>query len=293
MNNESSRGDQVAAAAQDGAESARQHGEEAGEAVQDNKAYRFLVTFGLICYGLIHLLLAGICAQVATGGGGDASSQGALKQIASKPFGTVVILAMAVGLLALVLWQLIEATIGNRQFDGKKKAFKRVSSAGRAIAYGALGFSAFRLATSGSGGDSNAGAQGITGKLMSAPMGQLVVGLVGAVIVTVGISQIVKGTRRKFIEEDLDGSIPRWAQKLGTVGWSAKGVSLALVGALFVWAAVSFDPNKSGGLDDGLKALAGLPFGMVLLIVMALGFACFAVFCFVWSRNARHEKTPS
>lgn len=300
MNDQTSAGRKVSNAASDTAASARQHGEQAkqqgeqaGETVQQSKGYRALVTFGLICYGLIHLLLAGICVRVATGGGGDASSQGAMKEIASKPFGVVVIAAMAVGLIALVLWQLLEAAIGNQQFSGRQRVIKRISSVCRAIAYGALAASAIKLVTGGSGGSSNSGAQGATGKLMSAPMGQLLVGVVGVVIIAVGISQIVKGVRRKFIEEDLDGSIAGWAQKLGTVGWIAKGVSLALVGGLFGWAAISFDPNKSGGLDDGLKTLSGMPFGMVLLIAMAAGFACFAVYCFVWSRNARHEKASS
>lgn len=299
MNDQTSAGGKASDAARDTAASARkhgeqakQHGERAGETVQQSKGYRALVTFGLICYGLIHLLLAGICLRVATGGGGDASSQGAMKEIASKPFGVVVIAAMAVGLIALVLWQLLEAAIGNQQFSGRQRVLKRISSVCRAVAYGALAASAIKLVAGGSG-NSNSGAQGATGTLMSAPLGQLLVGAVGVVIIAVGISQIVKGVRRKFIEEDLDGSIAGWAQKLGTVGWIAKGISLALVGGLFGWAAISFDPNKSGGLDDGLKTLSGMPFGMVLLIAMAVGFACFAVYCFVWSRNARHEKASS
>lgn len=300
MNDDIPAGRKASNAARDTAASARQHGEkarqqgeEAGEAVQQSKAYRALVTFGLICYGLIHLLLGFICVRVATGGGGDASNQGALKEIASKPFGTVVLAAVGVGLAALVVWQLLEAAMGNQQFEGKKRTLKRFSSAARALTYGALAASTFKFVAGGAGGDSNAGAQSATGQLMAAPGGQLLVGAVGIAIIAVGVSQIVKGVRRKFIEEDLDGNIAGWAQKLGTAGWVAKGISLALVGGLFGWAAISFDPNKSGGLDDGLKTLSSMPFGMVLLIAMAVGFACFAVYCFVWSRNARHEKASS
>lgn len=300
MTNDSSAGRRASDAARSTAESARrqgerakEQGEDAGAAVQQSKAYQGLVTFGLVCYGLIHLLLGFICVRVATGGGGDASNQGALKEIASKPFGTVLLAAVGVGLAALVVWQLLEALMGNQQFTGKQRVVKRFSSAARAITYGALAVSTFRFVAGGSGGDSNAGAQSATGQLMAAPGGQLLVGIVGAVIIAVGISQVVKGIRRKFIEEDLDSHIAGWAQKLGTVGWAAKGMSLVLVGALFGWAAISFDPNKSGGLDDGLKTLSSMPFGVVLLIAMAVGFACFAVFCFVWSRHARHDKASA
>ena len=35
-------------------------------------------------------------------------------------------------------------------------------------------------------------------------------------------------------------------------------------------AAVQFDPSKANGLDPALKSLAGQPFGMVLLAVVAI-----------------------
>ena len=74
---------------------------------------------------------------------------------------------------------------------------------------------------------------------------------------------------------------------LGTVGWIAKGIALGLIGLLFGWAAIRHDPKKAGGLDAALGTLRDQPFGSVLLLAMAAGFAAFAVYCFVWSRNAR------
>ena len=40
-----------------------------------------------------------------------------------------------------------------------------------------------------------------------------------------------------------------------------------------VVAAVQFDPSKANGLDPALKALAGQPFGMFLLAIVAVGLA--------------------
>jgi hypothetical protein len=53
---------------------------------------------------------------------------------------------------------------------------------------------------------------------------------------------------------------------------------------LLVVAAVSFDPAKSTGLDGALRTLAAQRFGVVLLGVVALGFAVYGVFCFFQSR---------
>lgn len=271
--------------------SAQDQAHRAGEAVQENRGYQLLVTVGLVCYGLIHIMLGWICAQVALGnGGGDTSTKGALAQLVSKPFGSVLMVVFGVGLFALVVWQLIEAILGYTWLETKQRIIKRVGSAGRAVVYAGLGVTALRLALGGQSQDSNSGAKSATGTLMGAPGGQLLVGLLGVVVIAVGISQIVKGIRRKFVEQDLEGSVPQWATRLGSIGWCIKGVSLALVGALFCWAAFTFDPQQAAGVDGALKKLGEQPFGMFLLLAMGLGFAAFGVYCFVWSRNARQSK---
>lgn len=277
------RGKQRAA---QGRESARRTGEQ----VQQSKPFEWLVTLGLICYGLIHLLLGWLCVQVALGGGGETSTKGALADLVAKPFGNVLMIIIAVGLFALVVLQLLEALFGYQQMKRTKKMRKKVSSAARAIVYAGLGVSAIVLAMGGRSGDSNESAKGATATLMSAPFGQVLVGLVGGVIIAVGVSQIVKGVRRKFAKEDLAAGVSEWAKKLGTVGWIVKGLSIALVGVLFVWAAITFDPQKAAGVDGALKTLQDQPFGQILLILMGLGFVCFGVYCFLWSRNVNHES---
>jgi len=54
-----------------------------------------------------------------------------------------------------------------------------------------------------------------------------------------------------------------------------------------VVAAVQFDPSKANGLDPALKALAAQPFGMFLLVVVAIGLAAYGVFCFF---DAKYHK---
>ncbi len=75
---------------------------------------------------------------------------------------------------------------------------------------------------------------------------------------------------------------------LGRLGYAAKGIAFAIAGGLFAWAAIDYDPSKAGGLDTAMRTLKDQPFGDVLLTMMAIGFACFGVYCFVWSRNAKH-----
>lgn len=263
---------------------------EAGSQVQQSSGYRHLVSLGLICYGVIHLLVGWLCVQIALGGGGEASTDGALKDLVSKPFGNVLMVIFAIGLFALVVWQVIEALFGYQKRKTTEKVRKRISSAGKAVVYAALGVTAIALARGGNSTSSNESAQSASATLMSAPWGQFLVGLLGVIVIAVGVSQIVKGLRRKFVKDDLQPGVPEWAKKLGAVGWCVKGVSIALVGLLFWWAAISFDPNKAGGVDGALRILRDQPFGMILLVLIGLGFACFGVYCFVWSRNVNHEN---
>jgi hypothetical protein len=48
---------------------------------------------------------------------------------------------------------------------------------------------------------------------------------------------------------------------------------------LLIGAAIRFDRAAPVGLDAGIRALAQLPFGPVLLLVLAAGLAVFGVFC--------------
>jgi hypothetical protein len=253
------------------------------------QGYRVLVSVGLVSYGIVHLVLAWIATQVALGGGGggDASSTGALKELGSQPFGLVLLWVMAVSLLALVPWQGLEAVGGRPGADAKDQLKNRGRAVGRALVYLVLGITAAGVATGAGAGSSGDAEQTLSARLMSVPFGRALVVAVGVAVLAVGISQIVKGVRRKFVEDDLAGGVRRGVVILGTVGWVAKGIALGLIGMLFGWAALRHDPQQAGGLDAALGALRDQPFGAVLLTAMAGGFVAFGLYCLAWARNAR------
>ncbi len=258
---------------------------EGTDTVRRSQGYHVMVGVGLASYGLVHLMLAWLAAQVAFGGGGDASQQGAMKQLAEQPFGVVLLWAMAVGLLTLTAWQIMEAVVGRAGQKSAQKVRRRLVSVGRAVVYLGLAVTAASVAM-GSGSSSGQSEETLSARLLAVPFGRILVAIVGLAVVSVGIAQIVKGVKRKFTD-DLDGGVSTSVLRLGTVGYCAKGVALAIIGLLFGWAALSYDPEKAGGMDAALSTLRDQPFGTVLLVIMSLGIACFGVFCFVWARKAR------
>jgi hypothetical protein len=239
-----------------------------------------------VSYGILHLTLAGIVLQLVFGKRANASPEGALNQLGQEPLGGGLLWIMAIGLLTLTLWQGLEAVIGREQPDPGARLRRRLRSAGRAVVYLVLGLLAVGIATRAASG-SGQGEETITAKLMSVPFGQVLVALVGAAVIGVGIGQIVRGVKQKFIE-DLDRGAPPAVRRLGTVGYSVKGVALCIIGGLFIWAAITYDPKKAGGMDDALSTIREQPFGSVLLVIMAAGIACFGVYCFFWARMARY-----
>jgi hypothetical protein len=247
------------------------------------------VRAGLVAYGVVHLVVAWLALQLVFGGGSNASQQGAFAKLARQPLGQVALFFVAAGFAALVVWQALDAAFGHRSSDGAERVVKRLASAAKAIVYAVLGFEALQTALgSGGGGGST---KSMTAQLMSAPGGQLLVGLVGLGIVAVGAVLGYRGFKAKFVKQlDVEGrSRDRGAPIItfGRVGYVGKGLSLASVGVLFVIAAVQHQPGASGGLDAALHRLLAQPFGAVLVCAIALALACFGLYCFAWARHLR------
>jgi hypothetical protein len=263
-------------------------GEQAGRRADSSGWLDHAVRVGLVSYGVVHLLIAWLALRLAFGdGGGSASSQGALHQLARTPVGRVSLVVVAVGFLALVLWQGLEAVWGHRDEDGGKRLLKRVVSGAKVVLYGSLAVSAVRTALGSSSG--NGGTDGLTARLMRMPGGPLLVGAVGLGVLVVAGFLAYRGLaeefRSKLRTDGQTGTDGRAYVLCGKVGYVGKAVALAVVGGLFLYAAFTHDPQKSGGLDMALHTLLQEPFGGALLVLVAVGFVGYGVFCFAWARH--------
>lgn len=246
------------------------------------------VRAGLVAYGVVHLLIGWLAVQLALGDHSQqASTKGALHELAQQPFGKVLVWAVALGMLLLVVWRVLEAAFGHREEEGADRVRKRVASGGKAAIYVALAVTAIRVATGSA--SSGKGSSGWTAQLMDVPGGRWLVAAAGLAIIAYAGNIAWRGWKEKFAEHlDTEGKLGnRGAAYLlvGKVGYVAKGISLALVGALFVGAGVTHQANKSGGLDAGLQSVLGQPFGPYLLIAIGVGIACYGLFCFARARH--------
>jgi membrane protein implicated in regulation of membrane protease activity len=241
-----------------------------------------------VAYGIVYLMIAWTAGQLALGRpGGNASAKGALAMLADGSVGRVLVWAIAAGLFVLVGWRLLEAAAGHRDRDGGERARARLMSLGKAVLYGAIGVSAVKVATGNK--LSQGGPKTLTARLMDAPAGPWIVAGVGLAIVGYGAAMVWRGWTDRFLKhldgQGRTGDTGRAYRWFGRVGYVAKGIAFGIVGALFVYAAITHEPRKSGGLDRALRKVLDEPYGPLLLLLIAVGIGCYGLFCFAWARH--------
>lgn len=266
-----------------------QQADQAGRQAHHSDWMDHAVRAGLVAYGVVHLLIAWLALQLAFGDReGSPSSSGALQELAQQPFGGFLVWLVAVGLFLLVVWRGLEAAVGHQGKDGSDRLRKQVSSAGKAVIYAAVGVSAVKVAM-GSGSKGGGGTDSWTAKLMDLPAGQVLVVAVGLGIIGYGGYEVVKAWTEKYREElsgeGTSGEAGKAYLLFGKIGYTAKGVAVGIVGGLFVYAGVTHEAKKSGGLDQALYEVLDQPFGPFLLGLIAVGIACYGLFCFARARH--------
>jgi hypothetical protein len=261
------------------------------EQAGDSTSLEVVARAGLIAYGVVHLLIGWLAVQIAWSASESksADTSGALRTLADQPFGRILLWLVAVGLVALALWQASEAVWGYRNRDGAERVRKQVTSVALAVIYAALGFSAASVAL-GSGSSSSQSQKQATSGVLGWPGGRVIVVVAGLLIIGVGVALVLKGMKKSFAEEIDTSSMPPAARKgvaqLGQIGYIAKGVALGLVGGLLSYATLTADRQKQG-LDGAMQTILAQPFGRFLLTAAALGFAAFGVFAILQSRYRR------
>lgn len=240
--------------------------------VENYRGVQVLARVGNGAIGVIHILIGAIALAVAGGHGGSADQSGALQALVAAPGGLFALWLIIVGLIALAVWQVLQTIVAHT-------ARRRVTEIAKGVVYLVLAVTATSIA---SGGGHNASSSEKSGsaRLLAVPGGAFVLGAIGLAIAGVGVGFLWNGITHRF-ERGLRLPPNRLAEVttiLGRVGYISKGVALLIVGGLVVTASITYDPGKAGGLDGSLKALVQLPFGVILLILIALGLIAYGLF---------------
>ena len=251
-----------------------------------------LAKLGYVTKGAVYTLVGVLAIGVAIGVGGRTTSpSGVLGTIYREPFGRVLLVLVAIGLIGYAFWRLFQAVADpDGEGDGAKGIGKRIGHGMAALAYAGLAFSAGRMAlVSNSGGGSSE--QDWAARLFSEPFGEVLVIVVGAVVVGYGLSQLYQAYNAKFLEYLKLGQMSEkeeaWVTKAGRFGYAARGVVFGLIGVFLIQAAIRFESSQAQGLGGALQKFLQQPYGSWLLAVVALGLIAYGLFMVAIARYRR------
>jgi hypothetical protein len=250
---------------------------ETAEVVSDSRPMGWLARLGLTARGAVWLVMGWLAILLAAGSSAHVDQRGALVEVLARPFGTVLVLLLALGFLGYALWRLSEAAFG--VIGEGSGAGPRLKALARGAAYLVLCFSTLGLLRGVRGTQSGQQAH-IAGVVMQHSGGRWAVGLVGAAIIAVGLVMVREGWSAKFLR--YFGSLPARARSvvvsLGRVGTVSRGVVFAVTGVLVVVGAWTAKPSEAGGIDVAVRTLLDKPYGPALVSVLGIGLMLFGVY---------------
>lgn len=245
---------------------------------------------GYVAKGVVYATVGILAGQVALGTGGKTTGPGgAVESIGSQPFGQVMLMLLAIGLLGYALWKLVQGVMDpDDKGSGVRRITRRIGYGGSAVIHGGLAFSALEELFGAEGHSTSL--DGWTAKAMSQPFGSWLVALVGLIVLGIGFYQLHAGVTAKF-REDLKtyhmGEAGRGAVLSGRIGTTARAIVILAAGAFLLLAAYQADPSETRGLGDTLETLIHQPFGAYGVGVIAVGLVLYGIFMFVVARYRR------
>jgi fumarate reductase subunit D len=232
---------------------------------------------GLASQGVLYIVVGMLALNIVFGDDAQADQRGAIAAVRAQPFGKVLLLVLTVGVALHAAWRVSKAI---RSDD---ETIKRLADGARGLMY--AGFTIvcakalFDADESGGGGTTERKA---TGKVLDLPAGRALVLIAGLGVLGAGIWQWRQPFSQRFVEKlRLAGLSEAWRRMitvLGTIGFVARGIALALIGWFLIDSAIDEAPSKAGGLDQALHALAAdHPWRLLVVAVGLLAFGAFRI----------------
>ena len=250
----------------------------AAESAAESEPVNWLARAGLTARGVTYILIGVLALLLALGASGKhADQKGAMTELLSHSYGSVLVGALAVGFFGYAVWRLLEAAFG---VTGEpNSATARLKSAGRGVIYLGLMLTAVN-ALRGSSQSQSGQQETFTSRALAHTGGRFLVIAVGLAVVAVAAVMIVEGWKLKFMRffQHIPPHVGRLVVHLGRIGTIGRGCVFAVAGLLVVIAGWRLDPQYAGGMDAAFRTVLGQPYGRVLGVIAALALAAFGVY---------------
>lgn len=207
----------------------------------------------------------------------------AIELIGSRPFGKVVLMIIAIGLLGYASWRVISGINDAERHGSDAKGFLvRAGSIIRGLFYGGFAYEIVRLLLHhGGGSGSDQTSRHWTARMMHHPFGRLVVAAAGLAIIGYGGYQIYRAATNK-VRDHLDPKIPDALIAISRFGIAARALIFGAIGVSLIRAAVLYNANAARGTSGAVRQFSGW-----LLTIIAFGLIAYGAYAFV---NARYRR---
>ncbi|MEP7037744.1 MAG: DUF1206 domain-containing protein [Acidobacteriota bacterium] len=270
--------------------------EKAKEKIREKRSWVvWMGRAGFAAMGLVHLLVGVLAIMSVVGRASASGTEGALRQIVRLPFGQILLIVVAAGLVGYAVWRFIQALMDTDAKGSDVKGIAvRLVFAGISLVYLGLAFSAVKIFL-GVRTDKGVWAQSWTAWLLAQPFGQWLVALAALIAAIIGIVHFYIAYKTKFRENwklsEMSESQEKWGTWFGIVGFIARGVVFCIIGFFLAFAAWQSNAGRVRDFGSALDALEQQPYGVWLLGVVAVGLFSYGIFMFFQARFRRIVKT--
>ena len=250
-----------------------------------------LARLGYVAKGVVYAVIGFLALREALGIGGKATDpSGVIHSVGAQPFGGAMLALLAVGLACYALWKVVQGVMDpDDKGSDAHGIVRRVAYVGSGVIYGILAYTAAQSIFGAE--DTSEDAAAASAMAFQPPLGPILVGLVGAIVIGVGLYQLYAAYEAKFRDDlrldRMDESEERWVVYAGRIGTAARAVAICVAGGFLLLAVYQSDPSETRGLGAALETVQHQPFGSYMLGAIAVGLLLYAAFMFAIARYRR------
>lgn len=214
---------------------------------------------GYAAKGVVYGLVGGIAIKAAMASGSEdaGGARDALVSLTDEPGGRAMLMLIAVGLLAHVVWRAVQALLDPEHVrTDAKRIGLRLFYALSGVIYASLAFTAWGLAQGEASGGGN-GQEMWVQRLLQQPFGQWLVMLAGIGVMIYGVQQLVQAARGQVNRRMGAGAAvdPHWLTVVGRIGVAARGLVLLPIGWFVFSAGREYRAQEAADLGEVLRML--------------------------------------